>query len=593
MQAQVFELLEERNELRLLIESKNISITKLQKQLFEMNTKSMRHSLSKESDYGYVSTKASRDTLSTSLIENLKLNDYDTAKLKINTRSKEERMMKCKSNDYQQQQQQQILKSKLKNKSHQHFDAKDCTSQSNSSNQSIIDYENDLNKVLDSEQFIDLDSSSNEKLDKVIKPEICQSYSSDCILSNNTINTKQSLNKIDESTNNNRDENSSCTSSVVSFSKSATSASSSSASVSNSATNTSSESESSSVQSIMSQSLVVSNDTERRQQKFMSASVHIEPRSTSSNQTRSSRILNSLIKMSTTAATVGSTGSSINFEPSIASKVPLFTTSLSSSKIKSNKGFNSTISMASRSAMTSTTKSLYSISDLKTTSNVNLFNKNISESNETEDTNENNNLQVTCTGLKSMNCLKVESLETKLTNNVNEWSTERCRYWLETIGMQPAQIKNSMKSIKSGKTLINMTDNELERAFLIGNNLHKRKLRLAIDELKSPDRCKYPKLNELTNDWVCTTWLKDIGLTQLKGAFRSGLIDGRVLNSFQKKDLEKYLGINKRNTQASLLSAIEFLRRYEFDIEVEFNLKYFFLKNYKIVFYKENKDNSR
>lgn len=200
---------------------------------------------------------------------------------------------------------------------------------------------------------------------------------------------------------------------------------------------------------------------------------------------------------------------------------------------------------------------------------------------------------MTCTGLKSMNCLKVESLETKLTNNVNEWSTERCRYWLETIGMQPAQIKNSMKSIKSGKTLINMTDNELERAFLIGNNLHKRKLRLAIDELKSPDRCKYPKLNELTNDWVCTTWLKDIGLTQLKGAFRSGLIDGRVLNSFQKKDLEKYLGINKRNTQASLLSAIEFLRRYEFDIEVEFNLKYFFLKNYKIVFYKENKDNSR
>ena len=138
MQAQVFELLEERNELRLLIESKNISITKLQKQLFEMNTKSMRHSLSKESDYGYVSTKASRDTLSTSLIENLKLNDYDTAKLKMNTRSKEERMMKCKSNDYQQQQQ-QILKSKLKNKSHQHFDAKDCTSQSNSSNQSIID----------------------------------------------------------------------------------------------------------------------------------------------------------------------------------------------------------------------------------------------------------------------------------------------------------------------------------------------------------------------------------------------------------------------------------------------------------------------
>ena len=160
----------------------------MQKQLFELNT---RNSLSKDSDYGYVSIKASRDTLSTSLIENhLKLNEFNSnnnafdtqQKIKLNSRTKEERLIKCKSNDCNQilknnqlknyQQQQQQLESKKQE------DTSNIPSQN--SNQSIIDYENDLNKVLDSEEFIDLDSSSSEKGNY----KKTKSYSNDSISKN-------------------------------------------------------------------------------------------------------------------------------------------------------------------------------------------------------------------------------------------------------------------------------------------------------------------------------------------------------------------------------------------------------------------------
>jgi hypothetical protein len=43
-------------------------------------------------------------------------------------------------------------------------------------------------------------------------------------------------------------------------------------------------------------------------------------------------------------------------------------------------------------------------------------------------------------------------------------------------------------------------------------------------------------------------------------------VDGRVLASLHRKDLEKYLGIGKRHHQQSVLAGIELLRKYDFDI---------------------------
>lgn len=82
---------------------------------------------------------------------------------------------------------------------------------------------------------------------------------------------------------------------------------------------------------------------------------------------------------------------------------------------------------------------------------------------------------------------------------------------------------------------------------------------------------------------MCNTWLKDIGLIQLQGIFKLNLIDGRVLASLQRKDLEKYLGISKRSLQTSLLLAIEFLKKHEFDIQVSFFIKLTFFVLKKLI----------
>ena len=72
----------------------------------------------------------------------------------------------------------------------------------------------------------------------------------------------------------------------------------------------------------------------------------------------------------------------------------------------------------------------------------------------------------------------------------------------------------------------------------------------------------------ISTNWLCNVWLNEIGLVQLESVFKLNLMDGRVLASLQRKDLEKHLGINKRNLQTSILFAVDLLRKYEFDIEV-------------------------
>ena len=52
--------------------------------------------------------------------------------------------------------------------------------------------------------------------------------------------------------------------------------------------------------------------------------------------------------------------------------------------------------------------------------------------------------------------------------------------------------------------------------------------------------------------------------------FKTNLVDGRVLASLHRKDLDKYFGIHKKIHQTSILTGIELLKKYEYDFE---NLK--------------------
>lgn len=76
------------------------------------------------------------------------------------------------------------------------------------------------------------------------------------------------------------------------------------------------------------------------------------------------------------------------------------------------------------------------------------------------------------------------------------------------------------------------------------------------------------KAADLDHHWVAKAWLNDIGLAQYSQAFQNHLVDGRMLNSLMKRDLEKHLNVSKKFHQVSILLGIELLYQVNFSREV-------------------------
>lgn len=72
----------------------------------------------------------------------------------------------------------------------------------------------------------------------------------------------------------------------------------------------------------------------------------------------------------------------------------------------------------------------------------------------------------------------------------------------------------------------------------------------------------------MDHHWVAKAWLSDVGLPQYSQAFHNHLVDGRMLNSLTRHDLERHLNISKKFHQVSLLLGIELLHSLNFDKEV-------------------------
>lgn len=148
-----------------------------------------------------------------------------------------------------------------------------------------------------------------------------------------------------------------------------------------------------------------------------------------------------------------------------------------------------------------------------------------------------------------------------------QWKGVAVAAWMEAaIGMsQYAQA--CRENIKSGRMLLECSSSDLEKSLGITNPIHKRKLRLALEDHKGPNFCKFPQAGALHHIWVAKTWAVDIGLPQLADTLLINLVDGRVLNSLTKEDLRKYLKINRKIEQLSFLSGVELLRMHEFNKE--------------------------
>ncbi|XP_025079901.1 kazrin-like [Pomacea canaliculata] len=147
------------------------------------------------------------------------------------------------------------------------------------------------------------------------------------------------------------------------------------------------------------------------------------------------------------------------------------------------------------------------------------------------------------------------------------WRAGQVLAWLEiTLGM-PMYGNNCAHNIKSGKILLGLSDYELGAALGITSHIHRRKLRLAIEEHRDPATIQYTLAPNVDPTWVAHRLMPDLGLPQYSAVFENNLVDGRILNSLGRKDLEKHFDIHRKFHQASILHGVELLRRMEFDKE--------------------------
>uniref|UniRef100_T1IL73 SAM domain-containing protein n=1 Tax=Strigamia maritima TaxID=126957 RepID=T1IL73_STRMM len=163
---------------------------------------------------------------------------------------------------------------------------------------------------------------------------------------------------------------------------------------------------------------------------------------------------------------------------------------------------------------------------------------------------------------------KLRLLEEAQNVPIERWKALAVVAWLElSLGM-PQYSLACAENIKSGKILLELTDSELDSCLGMSNPMHRKKLRLAVEEFRDPNFCRYPKIGELSHVWVCGEWLPGLGLSQYVDAFANHLVDGRVLEQLGRKELEKYLGVSRKFHQISILHGIQLLRMISYDKQI-------------------------
>lgn len=60
---------------------------------------------------------------------------------------------------------------------------------------------------------------------------------------------------------------------------------------------------------------------------------------------------------------------------------------------------------------------------------------------------------------------------------------------------------------------------------------------------------RFRKAGDLDHHWVANVWIHDLGLSLYAQTFHENLVDGRVLSTLDKKDMDKHLGISRKYYQ--------------------------------------------
>ncbi|XP_061533501.1 liprin-beta-1b isoform X3 [Phycodurus eques] len=112
------------------------------------------------------------------------------------------------------------------------------------------------------------------------------------------------------------------------------------------------------------------------------------------------------------------------------------------------------------------------------------------------------------------------------------WPKDQVCDWLQEQGLG-LYVNMACAWISSGQTLLQASQQDLERELGIKHPLHRKKLQLALQALGSEEEDNKGKLDY---NWV-TRWLDDIGLPQYKTQFDEGRVDGRMLHYMTVDDL--------------------------------------------------------
>ncbi|KAK9716745.1 SAM domain (Sterile alpha motif) [Popillia japonica] len=148
---------------------------------------------------------------------------------------------------------------------------------------------------------------------------------------------------------------------------------------------------------------------------------------------------------------------------------------------------------------------------------------------------------------------------------MERWRAPTVVAWLEVALGMPQYSARCTENIKSGKVLLELSDFELECGLGITHPMHRKKLRLAIEEHRHPELIRYSCIAQLGHTWVSSEWLPDLGLSQYSDTFAANLVDARMLEHLSKKELEKYLGVTRKFHQASVVHGIHLLRIMKYD----------------------------
>ncbi|XP_062245549.1 liprin-beta-1b isoform X1 [Platichthys flesus] len=134
------------------------------------------------------------------------------------------------------------------------------------------------------------------------------------------------------------------------------------------------------------------------------------------------------------------------------------------------------------------------------------------------------------------------------------WSKDQVCNWLQGQGLG-LYVNMARVWISSGQTLLQASQQDLERELGIKHPLHRKKLQLALQALGSEEEDNKGKLDY---NWV-TRWLDDIGLPQYKTQFDEGRVDGRMLHYMTVDDLLS-LKVGSVLHHLSIKRAIQVLR---------------------------------